>query len=512
MKAKLITSLFLTTILSVSYAEDRFEYDNNNDGKIDNILIYDDGILVEQQNDRNYDGEFDYIAKKQDGLTVITYDDNYDGKIERQEEITYSGIEAKTNITKYKYIDGKKIIFANYSYATIQKSDCGKENYMRSINSIEDLLADFKPVINKLGGGFSEITKGIQVHESCFDNFSKKSFSKITTNALSKGLSCLKDLAKKNPNETLKSEIPNLLNFFDAQLSGKKKSVSILCHEKDARWSDSTVAHASTAETSPRGLEGITHPFVSINPKIHTSIFGAILDGPRDKNEMEGILFHEMIHNFGYTHGSGIDITYGCETCCFGEDKEARGNACKLCAGSYKSEFDPEYIHDLANYSASSGLVAAEAFFYANILEIENSAKNTQSLFITLENRGLGIQKAMLNELEKRNIKLPSTKNLKKASEYSVPSKEIEKNNNLFAGALAALYIDKDINKAAAILSKVNSLSINEIGSSQYDRASFDARKLSRGLNYLSSLIKNMATDQKSKKILNSLYYSHRDS
>ena len=497
-----LKALFLTIFLLPSFALDTFEYDNNNDGKPDNILIYDGASLIEQRNDRNFDGEFDYISKKVNDAFIVTYDDNFDGQIDREDEVSYSGIEEKRNVTKYKYIDGKKTIYASYSFATLQKSECDMENFMKDITSIENFLSDFKPIINTLGGGFSEITPGVQVHDSCFDNFSKKSFTKLAANALSKGVSCLKDLAKQNKQETIKGELPNLLNFFDAQLSGKKKSVSIICHEKDD-WSDSTIAHASTDKTSPKGLKEITHPFVSINPKIRTSIFGAILDGPDSKEEMEGILFHEMIHNFGYLHGSGIDITYGCETCCFSDDKEAQKSACKLCAGNYKTEFDSRYIRDIAEYSKNSRLIAAEVFYYRNIIEIENNQENLSSLFVTLSNRGLGVQSAFLKELDKRKRPLNKTKDIEQAKNYRGHDENVDKANNIFAQALATLYIDKDIKGATKLLSTIDSYQIHNIAKSNYNRnAAFDAQKLSRGIYMLTASIKGLAPDKQTRKTL----------
>lgn len=514
----LVINLLLTSTLPI-WATSKFEYDNNSDGLIDNIFIYEAGVLISHKNDRNYDGKFDYILTRKDATTTITFDSNFDGIFDRYN--TFESL-AQTRLVK-KYINDS--LYASYEDNLIQEAEqnsseappvyedlqCLSVKLDKSISSVDQLLENFTPVLNKLSQGFTGLIPGVQIHESCFENFSKKSFSKLTENALKKGLSCLNDLAKKDQSKALKSEIPNLLNFFDAQLSGKKKDISILCHEKQYDWDPSTIAHASTDITSPKGLKEISHPYVSINPKIHTGLFGAIIDGPSSKDEMEGIIFHEMIHNFGYVHGSGIDITYGCETCCFSDDKLAKKSGCNLCAGTYKSDLDPKYIRDLSIYTNESKLVAGEIFYYRNLLAIDKSQENLDSLFITLGPRGLGVQGALLKEAKKRGLSLTLSeknqlKEIENAQDYYISDKEVLKSNELFTSALLTLYFDKDIEKATSLLAQIDMKSLNQISSNFSNRSNADAGKVKRGLSLLAQSLEGKAQNSKTKTILRRFY------
>jgi hypothetical protein len=63
--------------------------DTNFDGKFDTREIYDSaGQLISVERDRNGDGKPDYWEQYKDGVLIaILYDDDYDGKVDRREEI-----------------------------------------------------------------------------------------------------------------------------------------------------------------------------------------------------------------------------------------------------------------------------------------------------------------------------------------------------------------------------------------------------------------------------------------
>jgi hypothetical protein len=65
------------------------ERDTNFDGKFDEKEIYDSaGQLVSIERDRNGDGKPDYWEQYKDGVLIaILYDDDFDGKVDRREEI-----------------------------------------------------------------------------------------------------------------------------------------------------------------------------------------------------------------------------------------------------------------------------------------------------------------------------------------------------------------------------------------------------------------------------------------
>lgn len=508
------TSIFVFLIFAAKASEREFDFDSNSDSKIDHHLEYDNGLLTRRLSDRNFDGKFDYTYTRKNNQIVITEDNDFDNTLDSETHIVIleNGFQL---ISKYKLIKGKKKLVASFKNNITQKNDCSYEDLNLHIASVEKLVSNFNPVLTKVDNGFTSIVPGVRIHESCFDNFSKKSFTQMTTNALEIGLSCLKDLAKSKPDEAIKSELSSLLQFFDIQLSGKNKDVQILCHEKKYDWSDSTIAHASTDRTHPSGLPEIDHPFVSINPKIKTSIFGAIINGPNSKKEMEGIIFHEMIHNFGYTHGNGIEITYGCETCCFSDKKDATEYACNLCKGNYISDQDPKYLRDLALYSKYASFAVGEIFLFRNILNIKNSQENTDSIFTLLAPRGLGVQKALLEELQNRNMKVSNSDDFKEdineASRFYERNAFLAGQNRIFVRAILDLYIDKDISKASEHLKEINSKQILSLENS-HDRSAFEAAKLSRGLNYLSDSILNISTNKKERSVFSIIKRFHENS
>lgn len=61
------------------------EYDDNGDGRIDNIFSYREGVLESAKLDSNFDGRFDYFDHFTNGLiTRSEFDTNFDDQIDRK--------------------------------------------------------------------------------------------------------------------------------------------------------------------------------------------------------------------------------------------------------------------------------------------------------------------------------------------------------------------------------------------------------------------------------------------
>lgn len=471
-----------------------FEFDDNKDGKVDNIFTYQDGHLIEHRNDRNYDGHFDYHLKVIGKATTIKVDEDFDHEFDRLEEISNEGGSSTLRI--FRLSNGKRKLAFEQRYSNIQyglgpENSCNYGQYLDNLNNIDDFVEKLRPVVAKFNNDFSPMAQGLQVHKSCFKNFGEKTFVKMFKNAMDKGLSCLTDLARQNPKDSIKGEISNLINQFNIQLSGKVKPISVICHEKKADWGSGEIAHASIAQTKASGLN-VEHPFVSLNPKMKTNFFGVVKDGP-PKDELEGIIFHEMIHNFGYTHQTGLDMSYACETCCFMDDSKGKQSACNICRGNYEDNMDPKYIRDLARLSRDSNLIAAESFIYGNLERIKIDKENLESIFIGLSPRGEGVQGEFLRQLKDRGYIISNSSDtkelLKDIKRYQPTNDFIAEVNKEYVKALMTALFEKNKTKAYfALKRKITSEDLYDI-SGRNERDSFEAGKLARGMEMLESAL-----------------------
>jgi hypothetical protein len=186
-----------------------------------------------------------------------------------------------------------------------------------------------------------------RVHKSCFEKWGPDNFSNSLGAALGTDMQCLDHLGlrpvkNKNHAKTIAHDLRNLWN---------KTPVTIQCNEpKD--WS-TTSGHASTDRTDTMdGLPKVHHPYISIastDPKAPAN--------PTDveKSQLTSTIFHEGIHNLGYKHGSGVEYTYACESCCSPDSQaKAKVSSCNVCVGDYSTGAgDKAYLKDMLAWGAS---------------------------------------------------------------------------------------------------------------------------------------------------------------
>ncbi|EPZ52123.1 hypothetical protein M902_2414 [Bacteriovorax sp. BAL6_X] len=493
---KFLILLTLSFFSILARAEDRqvFEFDDNKDGKVDNIFRYKNHRLVEHLNDRNYDGKFDYQMKVVGELTTIESDNNFDLNFDRVELI--EKLEKESIYKLYRIENGKRILAIEKRIQNIQHSEavnmCSYESFLNSISSLDNLISDFDPILEKLNNGFYEFTPGVKIHKSCLDNFGNDNFETLMRNSLDKGMSCLSELGTNNKETGAKGEIANIINLLNIQLSGKVKPTSIMCNQKDYSW-DGTIAFASVGSNRHKSY-GVNGPFISLNPKMKSGFLNSIKNGP-PKDELEGVVFHELLHNLGYRHGHGVDVSYGCEVCCFSDNKSAKASACNICLGAYdpKNEIDPNYLRDMATLSSETGLVSAEIFIYKNISRIPVNQKNIDSVFLGLATRGPGVMQEFMRQIKERGLEVSEDgsrmkKYIKKANRYRPVNKFIAQVNEAYVSAVITGFIDKQATTAKFKLSrKIKSSDLREIAS-RNERDSEASSKLARGVEMIEQL------------------------
>ncbi|WP_146037757.1 hypothetical protein [Halobacteriovorax sp. DA5] len=494
--SKILSIIILAFFSLLAKAEEKqvFEFDDNKDGKIDNIFRYQSQRLVEHLNDRNYDGKFDYQMKVVGNLTTIESDNNFDLKFDRIEII--EKLEKESIYKLYRIENDKRLLVIEKRIQNIQHSEaintCSYESFLKSINSLDDLISDFDPILLKLNNGFYEFTPGVQIHKSCLENFGDDNFETLMRNSLDKGMSCLSELGTNNKETGAKAEIANIINLLNIQLSGKVKPTSVICHQNDYSW-QGTIANASVGNNKLKNL-GVDGPYVSLNPKMKSGFLNSIKNGP-PRDELEGIVFHELLHNLGYRHGHGIDVSYGCEVCCFSDKKSAKVAACNICLGGYdpKNEIDPNYLRDMATLSSETGLVSAELFIYKNISRIPVNQKNIDSIFLGLATRGAGVMQEFMKQMKDRGLKVSQDsgrikKLVKEANNYRPVNNFIAEVNKAYATAIITAYVDKKAFSAKFKLSKkIKSQDLRDIAD-RNERDSDASAKLARGIEMIEEL------------------------
>ncbi len=272
-------------------------------------------------------------------IQVIKKDTNGDGRIDRIETIYKDeslGLlivvtEVDSNFTGHF---DKKFTYSIKLYQEVQNAvDCPPR----------DPFTDLRILSQKLGGK----GPGHTVHPSCNQKWGEGTFSEALSSGIDRGVQCLKELSQENFEKGVSPNVAytNLTNL-DFLLRDNK--VSIVCHERDYKWKN-VLAHASAFLMDEiKGL-GVTHPFISLNPRDPKS------KGRPTENEIEVLqktLFHESLHNLGYLHVKDIEFAYACEDCCFGKKDNAKKKvACRICAGNYSDSSDKKYLQDMIEWS-----------------------------------------------------------------------------------------------------------------------------------------------------------------
>lgn len=211
-----------------------FQFDDNGDQKIDRIIELDEnGRIQKHLNDSNYDGHYDSQVNwnSKTGITSHLIDQDHDQNWDTLRELKTTGEMIEVKVFRLSKMT-KSLISTTLSL-NIQTKPCTVEEYETLLDDVGLFLKNFSPVARKLDDSpFYEVEKGIQVHNSCVQNFSKSSISKIMGEAISEGLSCLEDLAKEDIEASFKSKLPELIDLFKVQFSGKAKPITLLCDQK----------------------------------------------------------------------------------------------------------------------------------------------------------------------------------------------------------------------------------------------------------------------------------------
>jgi hypothetical protein len=468
----------LLALLSTAFANSKtaFQYDNNKDGIVDSTYYYDKNGFYQFKRDINYDGRIDHT--KSFKISTSTYiekqDLNFDGSFEvkkvakvKSDEVKYSLYKLKNN--SYRLVD-------TYSLPTLQtkshntEDDCNYVTRNNTISDINEFVSKFDASLSKANNDF-HIVENYEVHKSCVKQFGKKGFKRILQDANQKGYSCLSKLAKESVNSKNQIELFNLLNKMDSALKSNTWNVKIICNDKESfkkdqnsRKSDA-LAQATYTDTTYKGYK---HPLISISPHLKTGFFGNI-----SKDEMTTVLFHEMLHNYGYTHGDGMDLAYGCEVCCFpGEfSKKAQKSACNVCKGDYKKGIlSKDYMKDIAQLGYYSKLNTAKTYFADNFRKFGNDSKYRAAFLTSL----LNSHPNLLKHLNKKHPDITESydkdlyKKIKNQEYHSHNNDYLDEQAKIASQLVSSIFFSRDKNKIISALDGLSPRNILQV----YDRHS----------------------------------------
>ncbi len=463
MKYSAIIFFILFSKITYSSQYRAFQYDNNKDKKTDATHYYSKSQIVLIERDKNYDGQIDFKRNYQVNGYIYTdeLDTNYDNVFDtiRKVSLSLKSLKVENYIRKNNQLK----LISEYKLPIIQsiKEDCNYINRDNVLNEITSFVEKFDKTLRKSNNGTSSISN-YKIDQSCISNFGKKTFSKVITEANKIGLSCLTKLAKEEIKSKNQIELFNLLNIMDSSLKSNTWNVTIDCSDKkgfnDGKDNRKHGALAK-ASTGPIKHNNYSHPFISINPYKKTGLFGNI-----SKKELTSVVFHEMIHNYGYTHGSGIDMAYGCEVCCFPNEfpKKARKYGCNVCKGDYTSDKDSKYVKDISLLSFHSKLVTGKELFSRNYKEFKNN-KETQASFIAST---MNFGPELIYELQKQTSAVTKSydedllRKIEGLKFYKHGNKTLALEAKKSATLLSSIFFSKNKND---ILKALNSIKYREI-------------------------------------------------
>lgn len=418
-------------------------YDTSGDGKIDYIEVLVNNSLVEKKIDNDNDGEIDQIVKylkndptglvelrkyflpksklpsltekfikdlKNKNIKVISeYDDNVDGVIDRKQN---------------KIID----LFA-------VKENCDPS--LKGFSELNSFADDSLKVLQ--GKEKSLVIESYNIDAGCFNEKGRDWFLMRLTNAMTTGMSCLKDLAGKNGRGAQK-------NYAGLDLLMKRNKIQLYCSQTDYDW-HGTLAHATVS--SDDEINGLKHPAISLNPNLASRLKSSGGD-----LEFERTLFHEQLHNLGFRHGHDIEYPYACEVCCFPRDEkeEVKNKACQICSGNYSDGNDINYVADISDYGALT--YSRSIGKKTNISYLKNKIGDELGLaYLALNTSGYfdpaGV--ALAKKLDKRKGLDSRVKEiLQEALSNDSPKEHVdfEKTSNSVADVYLNLFADGDVVKA----------------------------------------------------------------
>ncbi|MFG1487049.1 VCBS repeat-containing protein [Halobacteriovorax sp. RZ-1] len=354
MKYFLITLLFLNSFAAQNLS--RKEIDINKDGKVDRIDIRRGKELIEIQEDRNGDGKFEFITKfKLKGIYKQTLQDiNGDGKIDRK--VSYRKLndsQFQATIEVDKDFDGVFEIKYKNTQSLIQKQEC---HFPQAKSVIGELSSLVNKVSASFDDGFLPTDFGYRIENACLSKWGQD-FPNFLRSSIDDGIACLKKLGKD-----LKKPVGSTRIAYELEELLKNNEVTIMCTDKsdDPAYWEGTLAYASVSEETQATFGGkVKHPYMAINPSQPSSL-EFTPEGDAERKELRKTLFHEQLHNLGYSHGEGFEFSYACEDCCLsykGDEENARVDAaCRVCQGDYVNENDIRYVRDFLDYSKQAYL------------------------------------------------------------------------------------------------------------------------------------------------------------
>ena len=335
-------------------------FDFNLDGKPDHLITIRNSKILSEKVDRNFDSIFEmgHLYDQVSGLKTSYSEVEHSTESLSKNGDLFKKIQVKGSQTTHQHI-----------FPLLQASSEKKSCYDHK--SRESILGASNKFISELASGvintendFSYFSEKFKVHESCIDKWGKSTTKRMISNVFKKGISCLENLAQKKINNESVPEVYLILNRFNLHQQGKLKPTSLICHEVKGDWKRSRAKSSSREYLSegmrltPEGLAEIHHPFITVSPEIENGLFG--FNMKLNENELTGIIFHELIHNYGFLHGDGIDLSYACETCCFEGNMKAKEVACRVCTGAYTTDDDANYLLDIAMYTSPYGTCSCE--------------------------------------------------------------------------------------------------------------------------------------------------------
>lgn len=453
-------------------------YDLTKDGKLDRFETYDKGELKIIQEDRSGDGNVDFVKifMSEENKEIEEQDLNHNGKFERRVTTRFLGegkIERLVEVDRDE--DGKFEIQATEIVNSVQKRDSCYEEFV--FQQITDLAQNGLIASADLNGGLLPTGNGYLVDKACIQNWGPR-FPDYLKESMTKGLQCLSDLQKKfgGPNQMTGA----LRNAYELSKLLEVDQVKIVCSEEVYDW-DGTAGHASTSPKDKIESPKINHPFISLNPRDPKGGIKNVTQ--EDISEIKKTIFHEQLHNLGYRHGLDIEYPYTCEECCLSENEDFPGMkeaACKICAGNYQNDVDPNYVRDFILYTQKSfqnsrGLKTSVRYLKENpksSLGISMVAMASADIF-----NPIGPKLGSLILEKNPSLSAEELANTMKAVAYKDSNHFIPlaKSSDSLAKAMYALYYEQDAKSALEIIS-ANKEAISE--------ELYDAVESSSDVNY----------------------------
>lgn len=450
------TFVILPLLLSfglASAAANLQSFDLNQDGIRDRFEYSVNEKVIRIEEDRDGDKKIDFKTFLDD-KTYYKIEWQYSsetGKVERKTSHLLIP-EKKTRIITELDKDGDGVFEVKYEQVVnnLQKQDhCGEVNA-----TIRDLSTIAFKAVAKNQKGLLPTGLGYKVDHACYTKWGDD-FNKIVKEVAVGGLKCLMDLDKKGREGTKTTGA--LRNAFDLTKLMKNDGISLICSEDDYDWSG-IQAHASVAPEEIMKSKNIKHPYVSLNPK-HPE--NDVANRQKEIVNLKDTIFHETLHNLGYSHNEDIEFSYTCGLCCFGsgeDDPKAKEQACKICTGNYKNVTDENYVKDMIEFSQltydpARGAAAAIKYLKEN----KNSAGmamlsySNSSVF-----NPVGGELAKLVSARVKDLSVTDVIYLERAGRYSKDPEfaPVQISSRALSGSLYELYYNKSGTNALDMLER----------------------------------------------------------